>query len=116
MDVKIFAHNGRMLIKSPFSFADCDPLLLYVEKRPDGIVRLTDGGRIRTYLRDENTSSSKGDLEKRIQHILKHMGVGVQEKDGQIFMDVSQDQIRSAVFQLSETIARLMDALERGAL
>ncbi|MDX5935633.1 DUF1828 domain-containing protein [Acidithiobacillus thiooxidans] len=110
MDVKIFAHNGRMLIKSAFSFADGDPLLLYVEKCPGGIVRLTDAGQTRMHLRDEPDSFCAGERAKLFRQMMAK--AGVEENDGQIFLDTPKDQIRAAVLQLSEAIRLLVESLE----
>lgn len=108
-DVRLLKRNGHTIVNTPFSFPDGDPFVLYLEERPGGLLRLTDAGHTMMHLSYESDVDKfrQGTRGKLFEQVLANGGA--EEDDGQIFLDTAPDQLGTAVFRLSQTLASLND-------
>ena len=108
-DVKLIKRNGRIVVKTPFSFPDGDPYLIYMTEQPGGAIRLSDAGHTMMHLSYENDVDKfrQGTRGKLFDLVLNQNGVT--NEDGELFVDTPPNKIGSAIFKFGQTITSIGD-------
>lgn len=108
-DVKLIKRNDKIVVRTPFSFPDGDPYLIYLTERPGGAIRLSDAGHTLMHLSYENDVEKfkQGTRGKLFDQVLSQNGVS--NEDGEIFLDTTPNKVGSAIFKLGQTITSIGD-------
>lgn len=102
--------DNRVIIDTPFKFPDGDSLLIFAEPISTGGLRLSDCGHTLMRLShsmDVDDIAKHGNKNKLFQQIINENGLSFES--GQIFVDVSTNDIGKAVFRLSQALRQIFD-------
>jgi hypothetical protein len=97
------------MVETPFAFGDGDLYSIYLEGLPTGGVRVTDAGHTLmqlSYAMDVDKLRD-GTRERLFQKVLSESGV--QEQEGEIFVDTSAEQLGQRVVQFGQALTRIHD-------
>lgn len=103
-------HDNRVIVDTPFRFPDGDSLLILAEPISTGGLRLSDCGHTLmhlSYSMDVDDIAKPGNRNELFQRIINENGLSFES--GQIFVDVSSDDIGRAVFRLGQAISQIFD-------
>lgn len=108
-EVKLVERGGRIVLRTPFSFPDGDPYILYLEEISSGAVRLTDAGHTLMHLSYENEIDKfrQGTRGKLFDQILADSGLSI--SDGALKIDTSPDQVGVSIFRIGQAINSIYD-------
>lgn len=108
-DVRVVQRGDRLMVLTPFFFPDGDGYVLYLEERPGGIVRFSDGGHTLMHLSYEMDIDklNEGTRERVFRQILSNYGV--QEQEGEIFLETPQAELGQALFRLGQALTSIGD-------
>lgn len=109
-DVRIIERNdGYFFVETPFEFGDGDHYSLFLKFLPAGGVRITDRGTTfmrLSYLNDLSKfrDGSRGRLLDQVV-----TAAGVQQDDGEFFMDVAGEELGASLVRFGQAITRVHD-------
>ena len=108
-DIAIIPQNDRLMIRTPFLFADGDSYILMLEESSGGNLRLTDGGHTLMHLSYENDIDkfSKGTRGRLFNQVL--LNEDVKEEKGELYIETSPSDLGTTIFRLSQTITSITD-------
>lgn len=110
-DVRIEPHGSLWAIDSPFYFPDGDAYQVYLEENKTGGLRLSDKGNLLMRISYEMNVDT---LFKGSRHTLRRQilaDAGMQEKDGEVFLDTTAEELSEAIFAFGQGMTRLHDML-----
>lgn len=110
-DVRIEQHDSLLAIDSPFYFPDGDAYQVYLEENKAGGLRLSDKGNLLMRISYEMNVDTlfKGKRYTLRRQILAD--AGMQEKDGEVFLDTTAEELSEAIFAFGQGMTRLHDML-----
>jgi hypothetical protein len=103
------AGESRVMVETPFSFDDGDAYSLFMEPSPSGGIRITDCGHTLMHLSysldiDKIREGTRGRLFERVL-----ADGGLEDKDGELVLESSMDQLGANVFRFGQTLTRIHD-------
>jgi hypothetical protein len=101
--------DGTFVVTTPFSFPDGDRYMLYLKPLPAGGYRISDMGHTLMHISYEMDVDKlkEGNRGKLFSRVLAECGV--QEDDGEVYMEVPRNQVGDGLFRLGQTVTRLHD-------
>jgi hypothetical protein len=102
--------DNRIIVDTPFRFPDGDSLLILAEPISTGGLRLTDCGHTLmhlSYSMDVDDIAKPGNRNELFRRIIEEHGLSFES--GQIFVDVTSDDIGRAVFRLGQALSQIFD-------
>ena len=101
--------NGFTMLDTPFSFPDGDQYPIYIKETRTGGLRLSDGGHTLMHLSYEHDVQAfrDGARGRLWEQVLNE--TGLEEKDGEFFIDTSLDNLPDAVFRLGQALTQIHD-------
>lgn len=109
-DIQVVERNdGYFFVDTPFKFSDGDYYSLFLKFLPTGGVRITDRGTTfmrMSYLNDleKFRGGSRGRLLEQVVTT-----AGLQDKDGEFYMEVSGDDLGGSLVRFGQAITRIYD-------
>lgn len=109
-DVQVIERNdGYFFVDTPFEFGDGDHYSLFLKFLPSGGVRITDRGTTfmrMSYLNDlaKFRDGSRGRLLDQVV-----ANAGLEDADGEFYMDVSGEQLGASLVRFGQAITRVHD-------
>lgn len=112
-NVRIQEHGEFFAIDSPFYFPDGDAYQVYLEENGTGGLRLSDKGHLLMRISYEMDVDSlfKGGRNTLRRQILAENGIGMNEDNGEIFLDTPAAQLSEAIFTFGQGLTRVYDML-----
>jgi len=101
--------DGSLHVQTPFSFPDGDGFSMYLDRLSSGGFRLSDKGSTLMHMSyDQDVDKLKeGTRSKIFDQILAEMGV--QDDDGEIYLDAAADRLGESVFRFGQALTRIHD-------
>lgn len=108
-DVRLVKRGNRVMIRTPFTFPDGDPYIIYLSELSTGGVKLSDAGHTMMHLSYENDVDKfrQGTRGKIFDQVLSQNGVS--ESNGELFVETLPAKIGSAIFKFGQTITSIAD-------
>ena len=108
-EVKLVKKGDRLMIRTPFSFPDGDPYIIYLAELPNGSVRLSDAGHTLMHLSYENDVDKfrQGTRGKIFDQVLTQHGIF--DSNGELFVETLPGKIGSAIFKFGQAINSITD-------
>lgn len=109
-DVRVVRQENDLLyVSTPFAFSDGDAYSMYLQPLRTGGFRITDLGGTLMHLSYDNEVSKlrEGTRGKLFRQIVAE--VGLQEDDGEFFLDTPADQLGASIFRFGQAITRIHD-------
>jgi len=108
-DVKLVTKGDRLMIRTPFSFPDGDPYIIYLSEQSNGSVRLSDAGHTMMHLSYENDVDKfrQGTRGKIFDQVLTQHEIF--ESNGELFVETMPGKIGSAIFKFGQAINSITD-------
>ncbi len=107
-DVRVVQQEGGLLyVGTPFTFGDGDAYAIYLEALPTGGFRITDlGGALMRLSYDNDLAKLKKGTRGRVfRQIVAE--IGLQEEDGELYLDSPADQLDAGIFRIGQAITRV---------
>jgi len=101
--------DNLIRVETPFLFSDGDPYQIYIQERPNGILRLTDMGHTWMQLSYENDidnfkDGTRGNLLGQIK-----TEIGLEEENGAFFIETSIENLGNSIFKLGQGLTKITD-------
>jgi hypothetical protein len=101
--------DNRVALATPLTFPDGDAFVVLAEALPAGGVRLTDAGHTLMHLSysmdvDDLGEGNRGEIFRQIL-----ADSGLQESEGELFIDSAGDEIGGAMFRFGQALTRIHD-------
>ncbi|MDI1258189.1 DUF1828 domain-containing protein [Aquabacterium sp.] len=108
-DVKLVKKGDRLMIRTPFSFPDGDPYIIYLSELSNGFIKLSDAGHTMMHLSYENDVDKfrQGTRGKIFDQILTQHGIF--DSHGELFVETMPGKIGSAIFKFGQAINSITD-------
>ena len=109
-DVRVVERDdGYFFVDTPFEFGDGDHYSLFMKFLPSGGVRITDRGT--TFMRMSYLNDLSKFRDGTRGRLLEQLvgGSGLQEDDGEFFMDAPGGQLGSVLVRFGQAITRIHD-------
>jgi hypothetical protein len=109
-DVQVIERNdGYFFVDTPFEFGDGDHYSLFLKFLPTGGVRITDRGT--TFMRmsylNDLTKFRDGSRGRLLDQVVTT--AGLQQDDGEFFIDVAGDELGASLVRFGQAITRVYD-------
>lgn len=109
-DVRVVPQEEDLLyVVTPFTFGDGDTYAIYLQTLPAGGFRITDlGGTLMRLSYDNDLAKLKDGTRGRVfRQIVAELGL--QEDNGEFYLDSPADQLGASIFRFGQAITRVHD-------